>query len=119
MKLLLVLPLVLAGAVLGWIALSAEEPTYEPPVPGVADVVPTSLSGDVPVGMVVRRFRVTGMCCDGCSGKLYRSLAAVDGVREAAVDFRSATAQAVVPAGADDASLLASLRFDKYAAEPE
>ena len=120
MKLLLALPLVLAGAALGWIALSAEDPTYQPPVPGVVtNVVPKTLSGEVPDGMVVRRFQVTGMCCDGCTGKLYRSLAEVDGVQEAAVDFLTTSASAVVPADADVQTLLAALEFDKYTAELE
>ena len=64
--------LTLVGLVLGWIALATDDPTYhveaatEPP-----DQVPYALSGDVPTGCTVRALEVDGICCGGCTGKLF------------------------------------------------
>ena len=82
--------LVVAGAVLGWIALREGESDYRAPVAEV----PATLAGEPGDGQVVRAFEVEGMCCRSCSQKLYASLVAVKGVAEAAVSFDSGRAQA-------------------------
>ena len=120
MKILPLLPLVLAGAVLGYVGHRAGKQTYVPLTLGAeTEATPTAVTGEVPEGMVVQRFRVTGMCCEGCVGKLYSSLAAVDGVERAGVDFNAEIAEALVPVDTDLEPLLAALSFDKYAAEPQ
>jgi copper chaperone CopZ len=116
MKQLGLLLLLLAGGVLAWLALRADEPSYVPPRP--PDAVPVVLSGDVPAGFAVRTLDVAGMCCTGCSAKLYAALTEVDGVREAAVDPVVGTAQVVVPQEAPIEPLVAALTFDVYAATP-
>ncbi len=112
------LPVVVAAIVLAYVGHRAADPSYVPAtLASDVELLPTNLSGDLPEGMVVRSFHVTGMCCEGCVGKLYYALASVDGVREAAVDFHEGTAEAVVPPELDVENLLTALRFDKYSAE--
>ncbi len=112
------IPLALAASALVLVVRNAGDPDYVAPTLAAQSAIPSVLSGDVPAGMVVKSFHVTGMCCEGCVGKLYHALAGVSGVREAAVDFYAARAEALVPAQQDVEGLLAALRFDKYAAEP-
>lgn len=120
MKTVSLLPLLLAAVVLAYVGHRAGAPSTYVPASLAADheAIPNHLRGDVPEGMVVRSFHVTGMCCEGCVGKLYHSLAAVEGVHEAAVDFQAAKAEAVVPADFGVDTLLTALAFDKYTAEP-
>lgn len=111
--------LALAGAVLLWIGLRAPEPDYAPlPTEPTGEEVrvPLAIIGVRPAGHVVRTFDVGGMCCNGCSGKLYAALKSVPGVVEAAVDFGAGTASALVPDSMDVSLLSASLHFDKYSA---
>ncbi len=115
----ILLPLLLLGPaalVLGWIALRAPEPTELPKWTAGEDGprVPLAIVGDLAEGTVVRELAVEGMCCTGCSRKLYEALLAVPGVTRAAVDFEGARAQAAVPADFDVALLETALRFDKY-----
>ena len=110
-----------AAAALGWVALRSPETDYVAPT--VAEVqahvpAPTSLVGEVPAGCVVRAFDVEGMCCTGCTGKLYAALRALPEVRQAAVSFEGGTAEVVVPEDADPAHVAAALNFDKYRATP-
>ncbi len=122
MSLLRVLPvliIVVAAGVLGWIAFQAPAREYEPVViedAVAATHVPRAVVGEVPAGHVVRTFEVTGMCCDGCPGKLYSALQAVPGVVKAAVSFDAGTASALVPTELDSAQLELALTFDKYSA---
>ena len=78
--------------------------------------VPVRLSGDVPEGCVVRSLDVEGICCEGCGGKLFVALSAVEGVREVAVDPVLGVARAVVPSELDAARLEDALTFSKYSA---
>jgi len=120
MKRILVPALFLGSAaiVLGWIAVRAPEPTERPKwaMGDEGPRVPLAIVGDLREGIVVRDLAVEGMCCDGCSRKLYEALLAVPGVEGAAVDFEGARAQAAVPADFDVARLEAALAFDKYSA---
>ena len=118
MKLLTPVLLLACAGALAWIAVRAPEPSYEPlPVERPApERVPTALSGVVPAGYVVRTFEVEGMCCQGCPGKLWNSVTDVPGVLEAAVDFESGEAAAVVPTELDVALLEGALTFDEYRA---
>jgi copper chaperone CopZ len=113
-KHLILILVVLAGIWLGFVALKADPPTYD----GAAGEVPAHLSGELPAGFRVASFEVEGMCCSTCPGKLYASLSGVEGVREAAVDFDTSTAEAVVPEALPDEALLAVLNVDKYTARP-
>jgi copper chaperone CopZ len=108
-----------AAAALGWVALRTPASDYVAPT--LAEVqahvpAPTSLGGEVPAGSVVRSFDVEGMCCTGCTGKLYASLRALPEVSQAAVSFEDGTAEVVVPAEADPAPIAAALCFEKYRA---
>jgi copper chaperone CopZ len=108
-----------AAGVLTRIALKASEPDYVPPSVNTVraeEVAPTKLSGEVPEGMLVRTFDIEGMCCTGCTAKLFDALEALPDVAEAAVSFESGTAKAVVSTSTDPALLVTALSFDKYSA---
>jgi len=109
------LALLAAGGVLLFIALRAEEPSYEVPV-HAADI-PLAIEGEIPPGFVVRRFAVEGMCCQSCAGKLERVLAPLAGVERVAVDPLRGEVQALVRADVESAALAAALTFDKYTAQ--
>ena len=109
--------LLLAGVVLGWIALATDSPTFGQDRPvEIPDVVPASLTRAVPVGHVVRTFDVDGICCEGCAGKLFVAADELDGVVECAVDPRRKQVDMVVPTSLDVAALEEALTFDKYSA---
>ena len=116
------LPLILlagAGAALAVLAFRAPEPSYSPPdVDAAPKVVPVRIVGEVPAGFRVAELAVTGMCCGGCTAKLYQRMTELDGVEAAAVDFDSSLASALVPEGFDVALLARALTFDEYIAEP-
>ena len=84
MKILSLLVLSSAGVWLGYVALHAPQPDYTPPTLRV----PMRIEAEAEPGQTMRAFDVEGMCCDSCTHKLYRSLLAVEGVSEAAVDPR-------------------------------
>lgn len=117
------IPLVLiavAGAVLGYVAWRAPNRDYA--APSIADVeahapAPQTLVGDIPPGCVVRTFAVEGMCCQGCTGKIYKRLKETAGVVQAAVQFDKGQAEVVVPESTDLALLETALHFDKYTAK--
>jgi len=118
-KLLPILLLVSAGAALAWIAWRAPEREYVAPTPAEVAAhraAPQKLAGGVPAGYVVRTIEVEGMCCTGCTGKLYERLKAVPGLGQAAVSFEEGLARVVIPERADPEPFAAALRFDKYAA---
>jgi len=107
----------LAGLVLGWIALAADGPTFDArTAPEVPENVPAALVADVPEGHVVRTFDVDGICCEGCVGKLYVAVDHLDGVVAAAVDPARKQVETVVPRDYDVAALENALTFDKYSA---
>ncbi len=108
--------LLLAGIVLGTIAVRAKEPTYVAPVLLEPEEIPIRVTAEVPAGYVLRSFEVEGICCQECSGKLHGALLAVDGVREAAVDPLLKRAQALVRADVGVAALERALTFDRYSA---
>ena len=109
--------LTLAGLVLAWIALASDEPTFHVEATvSLPDSVPYALSGEVPVGCVVRTLDVEGICCGGCTGKLYLALNGLEEVQEVAIDPVLKRAKAVVPTGLDVALLEEALTFDKYSA---
>ncbi len=114
---LAVLLLLLLGGALGTVAVFARERTYAVPARPAPQSIPLALSGQVPPGYEARTFEVEGICCQGCSSKLYGALLAVAGVREAAVDPLAQRAFALVPADLPDARLEAALTFDKYRAK--
>ncbi len=109
---------ILAGASLAWVAYRSEDPTYSaPPRSSMPERVPRALAEAPASGELVRTFAVEGMCCAGCTGKLYQRLVEVDGVLEAAVDFETGRAQARVAAQVDPEELLSAMRFEKYEAQ--
>ena len=110
--------LVAAGAVLGWVAYRTPEPTYVVPQLDETDPeqIPLALTQVAQAGDVVRTFDVEGMCCNGCTGKLYRALAEHPSVNAAAVSFEHGTAQVSVAKEFDSTALVSLLTFDKYSA---
>jgi hypothetical protein len=119
MKALLVL-LAAAALGLGWIVLRTPEPSYVAPTPqevAAHQPAPRTLSSSVPAGFRIQSFAVDGMCCTGCTGKLYARLKAEPGVLGAAVDFEAGLAQAIVPETSDPHALEHVLTFDKYTAK--
>lgn len=117
MKLIGPLLLLITGGVLAWIGLRAEDPTYVAPVDESPETVPFELSGAVPKGSTVRAFEVEGICCEGCSGKLYAALDAVEGVHEIAVDTVRNRVEVVADSSLGVADLGATLTFGKYTAK--
>lgn len=116
--LLLMLLLAAAGAAGVWITHDAPDRTPAPEAPAPVALAPRDLAGRPAAGERVSTLAVEGMCCQGCGGRLWEALAAQEGVREAAVDFDTATARAIVAVDVDDASLARALTFGKYAAHP-
>ena len=117
MKHLTTILLIGFGVVLAVIALRAPAQSYVPLDPDLPpEQVPLKLSGNVDDGCVVHVFDVEGICCEGCSAKLYEALAKVDGVREIAVDTVLKTASVVVLQELEPARLEAVLTTDKYVA---
>jgi len=110
------LVLVVAGAVLGTIAVRAKEPDYVVPTVEATQAIPIALTGDVPEGFAVRAFDVSGICCPGCGSKLSGALHAVEGVREVAVDTHAGQVSALVRADVDPAVLARALSFGEYSA---
>lgn len=118
-----IVPLLLvaaAGIVLGYVAWRAPAREYLAPTPAEVQAhaaAPVSLIGGIPPGCVVRTFAVDGMCCQGCTGKIYKRLRETPGVVQAAVQFDTGTAEVVVSESTDVALLETALRFDKYTAK--
>lgn len=111
----LMLVAALAGTV--YIVVRAKAPTYTPPALVKPETLPTVLQSQPAPGEVVRVFDVEGMCCGGCAPKVYRALAAAPGVREAAVDFDTNTARAIVASEVEAAALEKAMTFDDYVAK--
>ena len=109
---------VLAGALLAWIAIRSPERDYQPldPETELSTGVPARLSGVVPAGFVVRDFDVDGMCCNGCAGKLAGRLGEVEGVNETAVDVELGRVSVVAAESLAVEGLLALLNVEKYSA---
>ena len=111
--------LALAAVALAVIALRAPARDYVAPT--AADVeahhaAPPKLPAAIPAGCTVATIAVDGMCCTGCTGKLYDRLRATPGCVEAAVSFEDGLAQVVIREGADPEPFAAALRFEKYSA---
>ena len=120
MRLLPLALLGIAGVVLAFVALRA--PTRSYVAPTRADVeahvpAPQTLEGGVPEGCVVRTIEVHGMCCTGCTGKLYARLKETPGFVKGAVSFEDGVAQVVTNRDADPSPFVAALQFDKYDAQ--
>jgi hypothetical protein len=118
-RVLPILALALAGVGLAIVAFRAPKQDYIAPT--VADVeahraAPQELEGETPEGCKVLTIEVHGMCCRGCTGKLYERLQATPGFVRGAVNFEEGIAQVVVPASSDPASFTRALQFDKYVA---
>jgi len=118
-RLLPVVALALAGTGLAMIAFRASKPDYVAPT--IADIeahhpAPQKLEGPTPEGCRVLTIEVNGMCCTGCTGKLYERLCVIPGFVQGAVSFDEGIARVVVSEGADPASFADALRFDKYSA---
>ena len=107
----------LAGVALAVVAWRAPSKDYVAPTQ--ADVeshrpAPQALEREVPTDCVLRRIDVKGMCCLGCTGRLYDRIRNGPGVVDAAVSFEKSAAEVVLRKNADLAPIVAALRFDKY-----
>jgi copper chaperone CopZ len=105
--------------VLAIVAVRTPKPDYVAPT--LADVeahkpAPQELEGPTPEGCQVLTIEVKGMCCTGCTGKLYDRLRATPGFVQGAVSFEEGVARVVVTKDAEPSSFAQSLQFDKYAA---
>lgn len=109
-----------AGLALAWVAWRAPARDYVAPTAQEIEAhvaAPQALDGELPAGSVVRTIEVSGMCCTGCTGKLYARLEATPGFVKAAVSFERGVAELALPGGADPAPFVAALQFDKYDAK--
>ena len=114
MKLLSALVL-LAGAALGYIAWTAEGPTFV--TPDERTGVPSLLPRTQPEGTLRQVFEVEGMCtCNDCPRKLYRALVEVDGVEHVAIDPATGLAEVFALEDADLEEMVAALTFEEYVA---
>jgi copper chaperone CopZ len=120
-----ILPMLLLGAAaaaLAYIALRAPSQSYVAPTIQEVEAhvpAPPTITGEIPPGFLVRTFKVEGMCCTGCTGKIYKRLKDSPGVVEAAVNFDQGIAQVVVPNDSDVAKLEDVMHFDKYVAKAQ
>jgi copper chaperone CopZ len=111
----------LAAAATLYIVVTYRGPSYSAPLatdPALLEAPPDHLSLQPRSEETVRVFQVEGMCCRGCSGKLYQALTAVPGVREACVDFERGTASALAASDVAVSRLQDALTFEKYRATP-
>lgn len=117
MKLLTLAPLALAGLVLAVIALRAPPRDYVPPSEAEVEAhrpAPQMLHSEVPPGCVVRTIEVKGMCCLGCTGRVYDRIQGTPGLVDAAVNFQEGVARIVILRDADPGPIVSALRFDKF-----
>ncbi len=113
----IVLLLAVALGATTYVALRAKSPTYTAPEIVAPKALPSVLLSQPAEGEVVRVFDVEGMCCGGCAPKIYAALSGASGVREAAVDFESGTARAIVKSDVEVAALERALTFEDYVAK--
>ncbi len=120
MKALLPALLIAAAGAAGWLYFTRSGPTYVPPSePQVVYAAAPSVLTRAPAeGEAEIVLDVHGMCCRGCTGKLYARLMEQPGVRAAGVDLDAGTASALVEASVEPTALAAALTFDKYSAAP-
>ena len=107
----------LAGVVLAIVALRAPSRDYVAPTQADLEAhrpAPQSLQGAIPEDCVVRRVEVKGMCCLGCTGRIYERIRSAPGIVDAAVSFEKGVAEVVIRKDADPTPVVAALRFDKY-----
>jgi hypothetical protein len=119
LKILPILVLGTAAAALAVIAFRAPAQDYVAPTPADVEAhraAPQALEGPVPAECTVLTFEVSGMCCTGCTGKLYDHLRATPGFVRGAVNFVEGLARVVMSKDADPQAFASALRFDKYAA---
>ncbi len=117
MKLLPLAGLGSAGVVLAIVALRAPPRDYVPPSKAEVEAhrpAPQMLHGDVPPGCVVRTIEVKGMCCLGCTGRVYDHIKGTPGLVDAAINFKTGVAQVVLEKDADPNAIVSALRFDKF-----
>ena len=120
MKILSACVLLLAGAGLAWIAFRAPAPSYVAPTEAEVAAhraAPQELEGEVPAECTLLTISVDGMCCTGCTGKLYDRLRSTPGFVDGAVSFEDARALVVVRKESDPAAFARALEFDKYTAK--
>lgn len=111
-----VLPIALlaaAAAGLAVIALRAPAPTYVAP-----RAVPRQLEAAPVAGQSVRTFEVSGMCCEGCSGRLYAVALEQPGLAAAAIRVEQGRLEALCDPELDPLELARVLTFDKYTVTP-
>ena len=107
----------LAGVVLVVVALRAPSRDYVAPTEADLEAhrpAPQALYGEPPPDCVVRRIQVKGMCCLGCTGRIYDKVKETPGLVDAAVNFEKGEAQVVMKKDADPAQIVAAFRFDKF-----
>jgi len=112
---LLLIPVAL---LLAWVALRAPEREAVDAAPPAVRRVPRALEEAPPPGFRVVSLEVAGICCEGCSGKLYGALLADAEVRAGAVDIEARRVDAVVPESFPDRRLAELLTFGEYVAHP-
>src|SRR5262245_314313 len=113
---------ILGGAGVALAVVAWRAPARDYVAPTAAEVqahapAPQDLRGDLPAGCVVRTIEVHGMCCTGCTGKLYARLKEAPGFVKGAVSYERGVAEVVARADVDPAPFVEACRFDKYSAE--
>jgi len=106
-----------AGVVLAVVALRAPSRDYVAPTEADLEAhrpAPQALYGEPPADCVVRRIQVKGMCCLGCTGRIYDKVKTVPGLVDAAVSFEKGEADVVMKKDADPAQIVEAFRFDKF-----
>jgi copper chaperone CopZ len=107
----------LAGVVLAVVALRAPSRDYVAPTEADLEAhrpAPQVLQSELPADCVVRHIQVKGMCCLGCTGRIYDKVKTTPGLVDAAVSFEKGEAQVVMRKDADPAPIVEAFRFDKF-----
>jgi copper chaperone CopZ len=117
MKILPLVGLGVAGVVLATVALRAPPRDYVAPSAAELEAhrpAPQNLHGDLPADCVVRTIEVKGMCCLGCTGRVYDRLKETPGFVDGAVNFERGVAEIVIQKDSDPTAFVSALRFEKY-----
>ena len=78
--------------------------------------IPSVLEGSPEEGALVRTYKVSGMCCESCTEKLYGRISALEGVDACAVDLHEEELSVIVKREVTAERLLSALTFEKNSA---
>ena len=107
----------IAGAALAGVSAKhiSDKAERERDLPTFVDI-PSTLEVSPEEGALARTYKVSGMCCESCTQKLYVRISDLDGVDACAVDLQAEELSVIVKREVTAERLLSTLTFDKYSA---